>query len=217
MEALFRRPRAPQLFIAMTMAGFAVFGFAIGSLMLGPSAVLGDRLPDLTCLQVAFTPERYSTVFLSFTPEARAAIRALLIPGDVVFAWGYGLQLAGLTGLLAMRLPQQWQKIGALIMWAPLLASALDCVEDVFLYTAAGQLIDNPAVALSPVVSLLAGIAATLKYLALTVITPAYGLSGIVKGLTTDRSFTAFLLYAVLGLLLISMILRPLQQIPPCF
>ena len=217
MEALLRRPGAPQLFLAITLAGFAVFGFAIGSLMLGPSELLGERLPELTCLQVAFTPERYSAVFLSFTPEAQAAIRALLVPGDVVFAWGYGLQLAGLTGLLAMRLPLPWQKVGAVVMWAPLLASALDCIEDIFLYTLAGQLIDNPAAPVAAALPLLAGLAATLKYLALAVVTPVYGLAGIAKGIATDRGISALVLYAVFGVLLIMMILRPLQQIPPCF
>ncbi|MBT8421800.1 MAG: hypothetical protein HKN56_03590 [Gammaproteobacteria bacterium] len=217
MEALLRWRNAPQLCLAMTLAGFAVFGFAISQLMLGPSEVLGDRLAELTCLQVAFTPERYSSVFLSFSAAAQAAIRNLLVPGDVVFAWGYGLQLAGLTGLLALRLPQPWRRVGAIVMWAPLLASALDCVEDVFLYTMAGQLIDNPAATIAPALPLLAGIAATLKYAALALITPTYGLAGIAVGLSVDRRVTSLLLYAIFGLLLVSMILRPAQQIPPCF
>jgi len=201
----------------MAMAGFLIFGFAIGVLMLPPSEIIGARLPDLTCLQVAFTPERYSNVFLSFSAAGQAAIRDLLVPGDIVFAWGYGFMLAGLTGLLAMRLPHQWQSIGALVMWAPLAASALDCIEDVFLYAMAGQLLDNPMSAIAPALPLLAGAAALLKYTALAVITPAFGVAGIIKGMGVDRSIGALVLYVVLGLLLFSMILRPLQQIPPCF
>lgn len=217
MQTLMRMPNAPRLFLAMAVAGFGIFGFATSVLMLEPSQVIGERLSELTCLQVAFTPDRYAAVFLSFAPEGRMAIQQLLFPGDMVFAWGYGFLLAGLTGLLALRLPGEWQRWGALIMWAPLLASTLDCAEDIFLYAAAGQLIGDPEVAIATAIPLLAGVAAILKYLALSVITPAFGIAGIVKGLSVDRSIAASFLYLFLGLMLFSMILRPLQQIPPCF
>ncbi len=217
MRALLRRPQAPGIFLAMTLGGLGLFGFAISQLMLGPSEILGERLPELTCLQVAFTPERYTAVFLSFAPEARQAIRDLLIPGDIVFAWGYGFMLAGLLGLLALRLEGAWQRAGAVLMWAPLLASLLDCVEDLFLFDMAAQLLADPAVILPGILTLLAGVAATLKYTALAVVSPAFGLAGIVKGLGRDRGIGAIVLYVVLGLTLLSMVLRPLQQIPPCF
>ena len=217
MLALMRRPHAPMIFLLMTVGGLVVFGFAIGVLMAAPAALVGDRLPDLTCLQVAFTPDRYTDVFLSFSPESRAAILQLLVPGDVVFAWGYGFMLAGLTGLLALRLPRKWQAVGALVIWAPLAASMLDCIEDTFLYAIAGQLVADPTATVAAALPLLAGIAAVLKYLALVVVTPAYGIAGIFVGLSMDRSLSALVLYVVLGLLLIMMILRPLQQIPPCF
>ena len=112
MLALLRRPNAPGVFLAMALGGLGIFGFAISQLMLGPSEAVGERLPELTCLQVAFTPERYSSVFLSFSPEAREAIRALLVPGDIVFAWGYGFMLTGLLGLLVVRLQGSWQRAG---------------------------------------------------------------------------------------------------------
>ncbi len=185
--------------------------------MAEPAEIVGDRLADLTCLQVAFTPERYSNVFLAFSPEGQRAVLALLFPGDIVFAWGYGLLLAGLIGLLAMRLPGKWQHWGALVLWAPLLAATLDCVEDVFLFAIGSQLISDPASSVAAMLPLLAGIAAVLKYLALSVAAPIYGLAGIGKGLREDRSVLALLLYLFLGVLLIMMVLRPLQQIPPCF
>lgn len=216
MEALMRRPFAPRLFGAMALAGMLIFGFAIGVLMGPPSQVVGDRLAELTCLQIAFTPSRFSDVFLGFTPDMQQAVVQLLVPGDIVFAWGYGFLLAGLTGLLAIRLPGQWQRWGALVMWAPLLASTFDCIEDVFLYGMATRLVADPTAELVALLPLLAGIAATIKYVALVVVTPAYGLAGIGKGLSVDRSVGALLLYAFLGLNLVQMILRPLQQIPPC-
>ncbi|MEE4186775.1 MAG: hypothetical protein V2J12_13515, partial [Gammaproteobacteria bacterium] len=168
-------------------------------------------------LQVAFTPARFSTFFLAFPQPVRVAIAELLVPGDLVFAWGYGLLLAGLTGLLAMRLPGRWQSTGALLLWAPLVASTFDCVEDVFLWTMAQQLLADESARLAAALPLLASLAATLKYLALVVVTPAYGLAGIAKGFGVDRSIGALLLYGFLGLNLMLIILRPLQQLPPCF
>lgn len=217
MQVLMRRPNSALIFGLLALAGFLIFGIATGVLMAEPAKVVGDRLAELTCLQVAFTPERYAAVFQSFPPDMQRAVLELLLPGDVVFAWGYGFLLAGLIGLLAMRLPRQWQQWGALVFWAPLLAATLDCVEDVFLFAIGTQQVAEPGVAIAASLPLLAGIAATLKYLALSVVTPAYGLAGIVKGLTVDRSLIALLLYLFLGVLLISMMLQPLQRVPLCF
>jgi len=217
MQVLMRRPNSALYFGLLALAGFLIFGVAIGVLMAEPAKVVGDRLAELTCLQIAFTPERYTAVFQSFPPDMQRAVLKLLLPGDVVFAWGYGLLLAGLIGLLAMRLPGEWQRWGAMIFWAPLLAATLDCVEDVFLFAIGTQQLAEPGVAIAASLPLLAGIAATLKYFALSIVTPAYGLAGIVKGLTFDRSIIALLLYLFLGLLLISMVLQPLQRVPLCF
>lgn len=212
-----RRPNSALLFGLMAFAGFVIFGIATGVLMAEPAAVIGERLSELSCLQVAFTPERYAAVFLSFPAEMQRAALALLFPGDIVFAWGYGFLLAGLTGLLALRLPGKWQWWGALVLWAPLFASTLDCVEDIFLYTIGQQFMADSGAEVANALPLLAGIAATLKYFALSVVTPAYGLAGIGKGLTVDRSIGALLLYAFLGMWLVSMIIQPLQRIPLCF
>jgi len=217
MRALMLRPNAHLLFGGTALVGFLLFGLAIGVLMGPPSQVVGDRLPELTCLQMAFTPARFSGFFLDFPLPMRVAIADLLVPGDLVFAWGYGLLLAGLTGLLAMRLPGRWQTMGALLMWAPLVAATFDCVEDVFLWTLAQQLLADERATVAAALPLLASISATVKYLALVVVTPAYGLAGIAKGIAVDRSAGALLLYGFLGLNLMLIILRPLQQIPPCF
>ncbi len=217
MQALMRRPNSGLFFGLLALAGFLLFGIATVVLMAEPATVVGDRLSELTCLQVAFTPERYSAVFLSFPPDMQQAVLELLLPGDVVFAWGYGFLLAGLIGLLAMRLPGKWQQWGALIFWAPLFAATFDCIEDVFLFAIGAQQVADPGVAIAAALPLMAGIAATLKYLALSVVTPAFGLAGIVKGLSFDRTIAALLLYLFLGLLLISMVLQPLQRVPLCF
>jgi hypothetical protein len=205
--------RQAWFFAAMTLVGVGVFGYATGVLM-GPFApVLGDRLPELTCLQVAFTGERFAAVFGSFTTEQQAAIAQLLIPGDVVFAWGYGFLLAGLLGLLTLRLPANWQPAGRVLTWTPLVASALDCLEDVCLHALAVA----PAGSDPGALPLLAGIAATLKYLNLSVLAPAYGIAGSIKGLAHDRRIGALVIYLLVVVNALAFVARPLQQIPACF
>jgi len=201
----------------MALAGVGVFAFAIGVLMLPYSPVLGDRLPELTCLQIAFTPVRATSIVMSFTYEQQVAMANLLIPGDVTFAWSYGLLLAGLIGLLARRFDGAWLRVGAIVMWMPIAASVLDVIEDIFLYAVVAQLVANPSVIVTAALPLLAGIAATLKYLALVVVTPAYSIAGILHGLRVDRSAGALLVYFLLLVVCMSMIMRPLQQIPACF
>lgn len=217
MQALIRWPRGAWLLSAMALAGVGVFAFSIGALMIPHSEALGDRLPELTCLQVAFTPERAASIVTSFSAEQRQAIANLLVPGDVVFAWSYGLLLAGLVGLLARRLDGGWVRVGAVVMWLPIAASVLDVIEDLFLFETVGLLIENPAAIVPDRLPLFAGIAATLKYLVLAVVTPAYSVAGILHGLRVDRRAGALLVYFLLLVACLSMIARPAQQIPACF
>ncbi len=197
----------------MTLLGVAVFGYATGVLMGPGAAVLGDRLPELTCLQVAFTGERIDAVLRAFSPEERAAIASLLRPGDMVFAWGYGFLLTGLLGLLTLRLPANWQRVGRWLMWAPLGASLFDFSEDYFLY----QLVTAPAGADPGLAPLLAGLSATVKYLLLSGVAPVYGIAGSIKGVTVDRRIGAWVIYALVVVNAVAFLARPLQQVPPCF
>jgi len=218
MQTLLRAPRAPLNFSLIAVLGVIVFGLAVGVLMQPPVQIVGqERTSELVCLQLAFTPERAGAVVLAFPQEARVAINQLLVPGDIALAWGYGLLLAGLTGLLAMRLPGKWFTVGAVIMWVPLLASTLDCIENAFLYSIVGMLANDPGAAVPATLTVLAGIVSTLKWIALSVVTPAYGLAGIVKGLQVDRSWSALIIYALLFMTLLSMVVKPIQDIPPCF
>jgi hypothetical protein len=216
MKALLESSRGAWVLITMAFAGVSVFAFAIGALMMPHSEALGDRLPELTCLQVAFTPERAASIVTSFSVEQQRAIASLLVPGDVVFAWSYGLLLAGLIGLLARRLDGAWARVGAIVMWLPIAASALDVIEDLFLREIVGLLIENPQAAVPENLPLFAGIAATLKYVALAVATPAYSIAGILRGLVVDRRAGALLIYFLLLVVCLSMVARPAQQIPAC-
>jgi hypothetical protein len=163
--------RSAWFHAALALLGFGIFGYATGVLMAPAAAVIGDRVGDLTCLQLAFTAERALAVLDTFPPGQRAVIPQLLVPGDIVFAWGYGLLLTGLLGLVTLRLPANWQRVGWIITWTPLLASALDVTEDIFLYRIATA---GPEAAIGGA-ALAAGLAASVKYLFLSGIAPAWG------------------------------------------
>jgi hypothetical protein len=205
--------RTRWLFTGMALFGAALIGVATGVLMAPWAPLLGDRLGELTCLQLAFTAARADAVLATFGAGEREAIAHLLVPGDLVFALGYGLLLSGLLGLLVLRLPASWQRVGSVLMWAPLAAALLDGVEDAFLY----QVNAAATAADAGLAPLLAGLAATLKYLALSVITPAFAVAGSAKGLTVDRSAGALVVYALVVGLGVAMLARPLQQVPACF
>jgi hypothetical protein len=205
--------RAAWIFGLMALAGFLLFGLATGVVMAPHAAVIGDRLGEMTCLQVAFTTPRMMAVLGSFSPDERAAIASLLVPGDMIFAWAYGLLLAGLLGLLTLRLPPDWQRWGWILMWAPLVASGLDSLENLALYHLA-SIFPARGPGWLP---LAAGLLASLKYLCLSIAAPAYGIAGSAKAITIDRRPGALLIYALVVLNAIAFFLRPAQQIPACF
>jgi hypothetical protein len=218
MQALIRMPNAPRLFSAIAVAGVGVFALAIGVLMQPAASIVGqDRLSELVCFQLAFTPERASSVVLAFSEEARVGIAQLLIPGDLALAWGYGLVLVGLMGLLVMRLPDKWLRVGSVLMWAPLLATVLDCMENMFLFSIVTQLVADESAPIAAILPLLAGVVATLKWIALAVVTPVFGFAGIVKGISVDRRATSWIVYVLLFITLLSMVVKPIQDIPSCF
>ena len=218
MQTLLRMPRAPLTFSAMAAFGVIVFALAVGVLMQPAVQIVGmERTSELVCLQLAFTPERAAAVVLAFPEEARIGIAQLLVPGDLALAWGYGFLLAGLTGLLVMRLTGGWFRVGAIVMWIPLVAPTFDCIENAFLYAIVVPLAENPDAVIAPILPLMAGIVSTIKWIALCVVTPAFGFAGIVKGMTMDRSWSALIIYLLLFVSLLSMVMKPIQDIPACF
>ena len=214
----FLNMRYPALFFsALSVAGVAVFAFAVGVLMLPHAGALGERQGEMTCLQVAFTSERAASIIGSFAPEGQQAMARLLVPGDMVFAWGYGLILAGLVGLLTLRLDGRWRRWGAVAIWFPIAAAIFDDIEDVFLFQSVQSVLMNPDVSMSPMLPALASVAAVLKYFALCVLTPVFSIGGIVRGLQIDRRIGAFVVYSLLLMMIASLFMRLAPQLPQCF
>jgi hypothetical protein len=205
-------PEWRRAFVGMAVTGLLLFAAAIGNLMAPAAAVLGERLSELTCLQLAFSPARASAVLSSFSAAERVAIGELLVPGDLVFALGYGLLNTGLLGLLAQKLPSSWQPVARLAVWAPLAAAAFDVCEDLLLHAInSGAL---PPAALLPAA---AGLAATLKYVLLAGITPAFGVVAAVKAVSVKRQMGTIALAVLVVLSVVPLFARTAQQVPACF
>ncbi|HJP05749.1 MAG: hypothetical protein QGG65_04090 [Gammaproteobacteria bacterium] len=218
MQQLLRAPQAPLMFSLVAATGLCLFIFAIAVLMQPASSVVSqERTAELICLQLAFVPERAAAVVLNFSVEERKAITQLLVPGDIGLTWGMGLTLAGLISLLAMRLPGNWLRVGAFIMWAPFVSATFDSIEDIFLFTIVSQFVVDAAAAINPTLTFLASTAATIKFIALIVVTPAFGIAGIVKGLSVDRSISALIVYLLLAFAIISIAPSSYQGIAACF
>jgi len=218
MQALLGNQSATKLLLAFVVAGMVIFGTAIGALMSPYTDIIGmDRLGALTCLQMAGTPERALRFLAEYNATELAAVRGLLIPGDVVFAWGYGLVFSGLLGLLTLRLDGAWRKAGAILMWAPLLASVFDVFEDLGLYNLVSHAIDTTPAELSPTVTLVTTINASIKYFLLAVVGPVYGLLGTFQAVRTHRSAGSWAVYISVVVVAASMAQKPLSEIPACF
>lgn len=207
----------PRLCVVAIFVGLAVFGFAIGVLMTPPTEIVGmDRLGELTCLQMAGTPERALVVLSAFDADQYRALQQLLIPGDVIFAWGYGLVFAGVLGLLTTRMTGRWLTIGSVVMWAPLCASLFDVLEDIGLHSTVTAMLTSD-VQLSSTIVLFTTVSASIKYLLLAGIGPVYGFAGVAKAATTDRRLRSIGLYLLVILVALSMAQKPLAEIPACF
>ncbi len=204
-------------YLGLSILGFCIFGLATGVLMSEPMAVIGmDRLGELTCLQMAGTAERAATILGAFDAAELLALQQLLIPGDMVFAWGYGFLFSGLLGLLTLRLSGAWLAAGKYLMWAPLLASVFDVLEDIGLHELVATFAAQPA-ELSSAVAAFTTVSASVKYILLAIIGPVYGVSGSVKAIAVDRRPGSIGLYILVVLLAASMVQKPLLEIPACF
>jgi len=215
---MLKRLYTNRALVVMTVIGLAIFVFAIAVLMTPYTNVVGmDQLGALTCLQMAGTPERAVAAIQVYDEKQLEAIKGLLIPGDVTFAWGYGFLYAGLLGLLSLRLNGGWQKAGRIIMCAPLIASLFDVFEDLGLYSVVGQVLAGLSLEINPATTAITFAFASLKYFLLAVVAPVFAFAGTVQAIKTDRRWTSIIVYVLVVIWSVSMVQKPLAEIPACF
>ena len=207
--------RGQRWLIGAALLGLVMFAFALSTLMLPYSRVIEERSPqDLTCLQIPFTQARATAIVESYDAEARAAVRALHFPGDTIFPVGYALLYSGLLGLIARRQTGAWRRVGLLAMLLPFGAMVFDWTENVFIV----QMV-NVEGAIPAWMPLLGSIAGSLKYLALSVLTPLYGLGAILRAVVarpTPLTVGALVTYAVAGSLLLFNLSQLFSGVLPC-
>ena len=215
---LLEAERAATKLTLIALSGLGLFVLAVAALMAPYANIVGnENLSQLVCLQLGFTPERSAGLVLGFPLNAQQAIRGLLVPGDMTLAWGYGLVLAGLGGLVALRLPSERRVLAGLLIILPLGASLFDSIENVFLFAIVGELLAQPELALNPALPFLAGVAATVKWSLLAVATPVAGLWALGLAFVADRKPVSLLVYVLFFIVLLSMVIKPIQDIPSCF
>jgi len=204
----------------MVVFGLLLFVLALSTLMVPYSNVIEERGgKDLTCLQIPYTRARAAAVINSYDDEAWSAARALHLPGDLIFPVGYALLYSGLIGLIIRRQDGRWFQVGLVVMFFPFVAMVLDWIENIFilrmLAITAGQSTD----AIPAWMPALGGLAGTLKYLFLSLLTPLYGLALIIWSVATRRppmtvglALTYLVSFSLFGFSLFQLF----SEIPPC-
>jgi hypothetical protein len=211
---------APRRLYLMVFAGLLLFALSLSTLMLPYSRIIEENDgKDLTCLHVPFTRARAAAIIDSYNADARAAARALHLPGDMLFPLGYALLYSGLLGLIARRQEGWWRRAGKVAIFFPVAAMVLDWTENFFILRMLAVAGAEGSAAIPAWMPLFGGIAGALKYLLLAGLTPLYGLGAIVHSLVTRRpALTAglALTYLVAALLLLFNLVQVVTGVVPC-
>jgi hypothetical protein len=220
MEAFIRSAKAQRWLVAMVAAGLLIFVLALSTLMLPYSSVIEERGGrDLTCLQIPFTRSRAAAILDSYDGEARAAARSLHLPGDLIFPAGYALLYSGLIGLVIRRQQGRWLRLGLVVMFFPLAAMVLDWIENYFILRMLAVVAEQPTEAIPAWMPALGGLAGTLKYLFLSLLTPLFGLTAIIWSLVTRRpqlSPALAVIYLAASAMFGFSLFQLFTEIPPC-
>jgi hypothetical protein len=112
--------------------------------------------------ELAFTPARVAAIHSTWGPQARhAALQSLLI--DYAFMPAYGFFFGMLTLLIARAQSERWRNIGLWIVVGCFAAAVLDALENAML------LITLQSSSIPSLPPLIAGLAATLKFVLLVI------------------------------------------------
>lgn len=220
MKAFISSPRGQMWLWAAVVLGLVLFATALSTLMLPYSRIVEERsAQDLTCLQIPFTQARAASIVESYDAEANAAARTLHFPGDTLFPIGYALLYSGLIGLVARRQPEAWLRFGLWAMLFPVVAMVFDWTENFFIVQMLTIGADQGSAAIPAWMPLVGGIAGSLKYLSLSVLTPAYGLAAIGRSFITRRpplTAGAVVTYVIVAGLLLFNLSQLFTGVLPC-
>ena len=213
-------PNAQRWLVAMVVAGLAIFVLSLSTLMVPYSSVIEESGgKDLTCLQIPYTRARAAAVINSYDDEARAAARSLHLPGDLIFPVGYALLYSGLIGLIIRRQEGGWLQVGLVAMLFPFAAMVLDWIENFFILRMLTIAADSSTEAIPAWMPALGGLAGTLKYLFLSLLTPLFGMAVIVKSIVTNQprpTVGLAVIYLVAFGMFAFSLFQLFTEIPPC-
>lgn len=220
MSARIKSPNAQRWLMAMVVAGLLIFALSLSVLMVPYSGVIEERGgKDLTCLQIPYTRARAAAVINSYDDEARVAARSLHLPGDLIFPVGYALLYSGLIGLIIRRQEGRWLRVGLLVMFFPFAAMVLDWIENFFILRMLAIAAEQSVEAIPAWMPAVGGLAGTLKYLLLSLLTPLYGLALIIWSVVSRQPpmtvGLALIYLAAFGMFSFSLF-QLFTEIPPC-
>ena len=142
----------------------------------------------------------------NYDDEARAAARSLNLPGDLIFLVGYALLFSGLIGLIVSQQEGRWLRVGLVVMFFLFVAMIFDWIENTFILRMLAIAIEQSTVSIPAWMPAIGGIAGTLKYLCLSLLTPLFGMTLIIwsiiarkPALTICRAITYLITFAMLG------------------
>lgn len=203
--------------IGGAVLGLLIFVLALTLLMLPYSRQIDESGgADLTCLQIPFTENKAQEIVASYGPEARAAARQLHLPGDLIFPVSYGLLYASLLALIVRKQEGSLLRLGMIAILFPLIAMIFDWLENLFILRMLVVYADP--IRSAPLLPLIGGIAGSIKYLFLSILTPLYGLAGIVALIVHRRigGISQILLYGVILSLLLFNPYQLITSVLPC-
>ena len=188
MEQFIKSPRSDRWFIAMAVAGLLIFSLSLSLLMVPYSTVIEENEGgDLTCLHIPFTKSRAAAILNSYNAEALEAAQSLHFPGDLIFPIGYALLYAGLIGLLLRGQQGWWLRAGLVVLALPFVAMLFDWIENLFILRMLAITAEEGAAAIPARLPLIGGIAGSIKYVALSLVTPLFGIALITRSTLTRQ------------------------------
>ncbi len=220
MEARIRSPIARRWLLIMVVVGLMIFASSLSLLMVPYSSVIEETGgKDLTCLQIPFTTARAAEIINSYSDDARSAARSLHMPGDLIFPMGYALLYSGLIGLIVRHQEGRWLQIGLVVMFFPFMAMVLDWIENAFILRMLAIAAEESAESIQAWMPALGGLAGTLKYAFLSLLTPLFGMAVIAKSIVTNQprptvglAITYLLAFGMFAFSLFQLF----TEIPPC-